>query len=74
MPTKPTHNAFSVRKYFVNGEERSEFCKIGAAFAHRSGKGFNLKLVATPVDGEIVLLEPRDSEPTSEELVELEKE
>jgi len=48
---RPSHIAYQVRE---NGE-RSFFNNIGAAFAHKDGKGFNLQLEAVPVDGSVTL-------------------
>jgi hypothetical protein len=53
---RPTHRIFAVTK----GQDDKRFWKeIGAAWAHKSGKGFNLKLDYLPLNGaEIVMLEP----------------
>lgn len=57
--TKPAFNAFSV-------EEREGhdpfWLKIGAAFEHKDGKGFNLVLQALPIDGRVVLREYKEPE------------
>lgn len=51
----PDYVALSVR----NTEDgKSYFNRIGAAFAHGDGKGHNIELDATPVNGRIVLREP----------------
>ncbi len=52
---------YTVRK---NGE-KSIWVRIGAAFPNRDGKGFNVRLDALPLDGELVIREPlptRDDE------------
>jgi hypothetical protein len=47
----PTHNA-----YLVEGEGDAAFwTRIGAAWAHQDGEGFNITLTAIPVNGRIVL-------------------
>jgi hypothetical protein len=51
-PSKgPTHGIF-----VVEGDGNAAFwTRIGAAWAHQDGNGFNLSLVATPLSGRIVL-------------------
>lgn len=41
---------------------RSVFRRIGVAFPHKSGVGFNVELDALPCDGRIVVLPPKDSQ------------
>jgi hypothetical protein len=50
--------AYSVRE----ASGKSYFTKIGAAW-HNAKGGFGLRLDALPVNGEIVLLPPRENEP-----------
>lgn len=52
---KPTHGVYSIRVYQIGGEQRSEWTKLGIAWAHRDGKGFNLKLTYVPLDGELTI-------------------
>jgi hypothetical protein len=53
---RPTHRVYAVTK---NGE-KSYWTEIGAAWAHRDDKGFNVKLDYLPLNGaEIVIREPR---------------
>ncbi len=48
----PSHVAYHVR----DREGASSFwTRIGAAWAHADGKGFNLQLEVVPLDGRIVL-------------------
>jgi hypothetical protein len=55
----PTHKAFA-----VEGEGDDAFwTRIGSAWPHKDGKGFNLNLSALPVNGRIVLREAGDDEP-----------
>jgi hypothetical protein len=54
------HNVF-----VVDGEGDNAFwTKVGAAWPHEDGKGFNLTLTALPVNGRLVIREPkpRDAE------------
>jgi hypothetical protein len=48
-------DAFAVREYENAGETKAEWLKIGTAFPHADGKGFNVVLHAVPVDGKLVL-------------------
>lgn len=49
-------DAYVVENYQDNGgAEKATWMRIGVAFPHKDGKGFNIKLRATPVDGELVL-------------------
>ena len=53
----PSHIAFSVRE----GEEgKAYFNRIGSAFPHKDGQGFNVMLDATPVDGRVTLRTPKE--------------
>ena len=51
----PTHTAYSVREYEKNGEQKSDWTRIGIAWAHRDGEGFDIVLDALPVNGRIAL-------------------
>jgi hypothetical protein len=58
----PTHlNVFTVEEYDNNGKSGKRWTKIGAAFPHKEGAGFNVELKAFPVDGRLVVL-PADTE------------
>ena len=66
-PTKPASDAtrftaYTVRDFERNGETEHDWMRIGVAFPHEDGKGFNLALHATPVDGKVVLrlFEPKE--------------
>jgi hypothetical protein len=52
---KPTHSAYSVRNYTANGEEQADWIRIGAAWLHKDGKGFDVTLDAVPLSGRVVL-------------------
>ena len=49
----PTHVAYQVRD---RGESQKSFwTRIGVAWAHADGKGFNVQLEVVPLDGRISL-------------------
>jgi hypothetical protein len=51
-PSKsPNFIAYQVRE----GKGKSYFTRIGAAWAHKDGKGFNIQIDAIPLDGKITL-------------------
>ncbi len=53
---KPTHRANIVRKYTdKEGVERSHWTDIGGVWTHKDGKGFDVNLIALPVDGRLVI-------------------
>ncbi len=57
MSKKPTLIAYTVRD---RGEDQKPFwTRIGAAWPHENGSGFTIRLDAIPVDGRIVLTEPK---------------
>ncbi|WP_152048774.1 hypothetical protein [Aureimonas psammosilenae] len=54
----PTHGVF-----VVEGEGESAYwTKIGAAWSHQDGKGFNISLSAVPLNGRLVLRERTEKE------------
>ena len=53
---RSTH--FTVEEYESNGKTQKRWTKIGAAFPHKEGIGFNIELKAFPVDGRLVVLPP----------------
>lgn len=60
---KPTHRVYAVTKR----GEKSYWADIGAVWAHRDGKGFNVKLNMLPLgDAEIVIREPLPEDATDE--------
>jgi hypothetical protein len=49
--SRPTHSVF-----VVEGEGDSAFwTKIGAAWSHEDGEGYNITLTATPMNGRLVV-------------------
>ena len=52
-PSKaPTHIAYQVRE---RENQDSIWTRIGAAWQHKDGKGFNIVIEAAPLDGRITL-------------------
>ncbi|HEL7666989.1 TPA: hypothetical protein UL927_000324 [Stenotrophomonas maltophilia] len=58
QPATDRLDAFLVEEYEVQGEKRSNWSKIGAAWPHQDGKGYRLVLNALPVNGVVVLRLP----------------
>jgi hypothetical protein len=59
--SKPANHlvAYTVEEYDAgNGKKAKTWTRIGAAFPHKDGTGFNVQLRALPLDGRIVLLPP----------------
>lgn len=51
--------AYSVEEFDTgNGKKAKTWTRIGVAFPHKEGPGFNVQLKALPIDGRIVLLPP----------------
>lgn len=50
-PKRPTHNIWRV----TGDGENARWVKVGAAWPHKSGGGFNLVFDAVPVSGRTVL-------------------
>ena len=59
---KSVFHAYNIRDYKKDGKKDSFWTKIGVAFAHEDGKGFNIVLDCFPVDGKIALREPKAKE------------
>ncbi|AXK79677.1 hypothetical protein DW352_03575 [Pseudolabrys taiwanensis] len=56
---RPAFDAF-----VVDGDGEDAFwTKIGAAWPHEDGKGYNVQLTALPVNGRIALRVPKEREP-----------
>ena len=49
---KPSHVAYQVRD---REGKKGYWTRIGSAWAHNDGKGFNIQLEVVPLDGRIVL-------------------
>lgn len=49
--------------YVVEGEgDKAFWTRIGAAWHHDDGKGFNISLSCLPLDGRLVVREPKAAE------------
>jgi hypothetical protein len=57
MTAKPTLIAYAVKNRGKG--QKAIWTKIGAAWPHSSGTGFSIELDAFPVDGRLVLIEPK---------------
>jgi hypothetical protein len=58
------YDVFVVENYEdKTGEEKSTWTRIGTAWPHKDGKGFNAELRALPVSGKLVLrrYEPQET-------------
>ena len=54
-----THlNVFTVEEYENNGKTQKRWTRIGAAFPHKEGLGFDIELKALPRDGRLAVLPP----------------
>lgn len=53
----PTHIAYQVR----DGNQQNYWTRIGAAWAHKDGKGFAIQLDCVPLDGRISLRTASDN-------------
>lgn len=54
----PSFNVYTVED---RGKDEDPFwLKIGAAFAHKDGKGFNVILTAFPIDNRLVMRAPAE--------------
>ena len=59
--------AYSVREFDgADGKKARAWTRIGVAFPHKDGTGFNVEVHSFPLDGRIVLF-PVDSEAHDEE-------
>jgi hypothetical protein len=56
---RPTHTAYSVRDYTKNSERKADWVRVGVAFAHRDGEGFDVILDAIPTNGRIAIRKNR---------------
>ena len=54
--TKPRCDVFVVENWTnAEGAEQANWIRVGVAFKHRDGKGFNVELKAIPVGGKLVI-------------------
>jgi len=58
--TKPAYmNVLIVEEYETNAGKSRNWTKIGVAFPHAEGPGFNIELKAFPRDGKLIVLPPQ---------------
>jgi hypothetical protein len=57
MPNPPSHYAYHVNE---GQDGKSYFNRVGAAFPHKDGQGFNVVLDSVPVDGLVTLRTPQE--------------
>lgn len=56
-------NVFVQETFDANGEEKSNYTKVGVAFPHKKGEGINVKITpGISVAGDLVIFPPKDSE------------
>jgi len=60
MSKKPAFLAYAVKDRGRN--QKAIWTKIGAAWPHVDGKGYSIELEAVPLDGRLVLMEPKPDE------------
>ncbi len=65
MSNKPTLYAYAVKDR--GRGKKSIWTRIGAAWPHEQGNGFTIDLDAVPVDGRIVLMEPKPDDAKADE-------
>jgi hypothetical protein len=62
--TKPAYLNVLIVEQFETGAGRTvrNWTKVGVAFPHTEGGGFNIELKAFPRDGKLVVLQPQSDE------------
>jgi hypothetical protein len=62
----PTHTAYQVREWKdKEGKDQASWTCIGSVWSHDDGKGFNVRLHALPVDGQIVVRTVKEKNETT---------
>lgn len=59
--TQPSRHlyAYTVQEYeTADGKKARSWTRVGVAFPHKDGTGFNIDLHALPLDGKLVLFPP----------------
>jgi hypothetical protein len=67
MSNKPTHYVYHVKSYQSNGETKDIWTRIGAAWIHEDGDGFNQQLDLVPLDGRIVTRRAKEKDALPDE-------
>lgn len=60
QPSRPSHDV-----YVVEGDGETAFwTRIGAAWPHQNGDGYNIQLTCVPIDGRLIIRKrkPKDVE------------
>jgi hypothetical protein len=65
MSNQPTHIVYHVREG-NDFNNKGYWTRVGAAWAHQDGKGFNVQLTLSPLDGRLVL-RTADAKPQPEQ-------
>ena len=56
-------NVFVQEQFESNGEQKSNYTKVGVAFPHDKGDGFNLKITpGISISGDLVVFPPKENE------------
>ena len=59
--------AYTVQEYeTADGKKARSWTRVGVAFPHKDGTGFNIDLHALPLDGKLVLFPPSAEERADE--------
>jgi hypothetical protein len=63
-PAAPKYlGVFVTEDYEANGEEKTAYTRVGVAFPHKKGSGFNIQIQeGISVSGQLVALPPRPRE------------
>jgi hypothetical protein len=58
--TKPAYmNVLTVEEFETSAGKGRNWTKVGVAFPHAEGPGFNIELKAFPRDGKLIVLPPQ---------------
>ena len=70
-PAAPKYlGVFVTEDYQSNGEDRTSYTRVGAAFPHKKGSGFNIQIQdGISVSGQLVALPPRPRQTASSALI-----
>ena len=60
---RPPFTAYSVRDYQKNGQKESDWTRIGVAWQHKDGDGFDIILEALPVSGRVAVRKNKPKQP-----------
>jgi hypothetical protein len=65
MSSKPTHKAYVVSKPKEGSDQKGFWTEVGAVFAHKNGKGFDVVIPdGISVSGRIVCTEAKNKDAT----------